>query len=112
MEDCLAGKPGHYIADLSYQLRNATYFDVSGSLNGRGNVKFWAELDRLVEKFDKQIETLKPVCTPGHIGDNQFVGAQHSNFRRKIDKTWKLNQQCYKLPPFPPPKEDGRNSRK
>ena len=61
MEDCLADRNHHYIMDVSHTLDDASWFDNRGNLNGRGKSHFWRKVDGLIEQFDKQSISLKPI---------------------------------------------------
>ena len=64
LESILADRTmGHLIADISQALMDANYFDRHNNLNAVGRVKFWEELDKLVEKLDKKSVHLRPTST-------------------------------------------------
>ena len=62
LEAILAEKMSeHLIADLSQVMMDTSLFDRHNNLNAFGRVKFWEELDHLIEKYDKRAVHLKPV---------------------------------------------------
>ena len=88
MEQCLASKSCHYIMDLNNRLSDESLFDSRGELNGHGRVKFWVEIDKTLERFDKQIVSLKPEYKR-QSQEKEPLTSKYSNFRRKINSKWK-----------------------
>ena len=72
----------HLIADLSQAMMDASLFDRHNNLNAFGRVKFWEELDKLLEKYDKRAVHLKP---SGKVTHQEFMG-QVSQARRRQNR--------------------------
>ena len=59
-EEMIANKPGHFIIDVNQAMLDVLYFDASNKINDYGRVKFWTEIDQMIEKFERRLITLKP----------------------------------------------------
>ena len=60
LEKMLAAREEHFVMDLSSEMSDINYFDQFNQLNGHGRRKFWYEVDRKLEWFDKKKISLKP----------------------------------------------------
>ena len=60
MEDTLVDFKHHYVLDISDKIDDPAWFLRDGTLNCVGKTKYWLTIDKAVEKFDKQIISLKP----------------------------------------------------
>ena len=63
MEDLLAPKRGHFVADITHELCDQIYYQRNDDFNGHGRVKFWHVLDNIIQKFNKYEMSLRPIST-------------------------------------------------
>ena len=74
LEDSLTGKQNMFIGDVNKAMMDASLFDRNNRLNGFGRVRFWSEIDKLVERFDKKVFSLKPVSSTVASGQSSSQG--------------------------------------
>ena len=60
MEEALTNQRNHYIMSLQRSF-NSTHFNSRGKFTASGNVRFWDEINKLLESFDRQKVSLKPL---------------------------------------------------
>ena len=93
MESHLAGKVNHYVIDISDKLADRSYCDANNTLNGFGRQKYWQEIDRCIELFDKRRITLRPLV---HAFQPQKAKSSRENDRgkdREDDRSTKPDAQ-------------------
>ena len=92
LEETLAGKPQHFIADVSQAMMDASLSDRNNSINGFGCVRYCTEVDKVLEWFDKKVSLLKPV-SQGQIALLQkncnALAAESGN--RSFQRNFKFN---------------------
>ena len=60
LEDILADHTGHYILDVNNQMNDPVYFHGS-TINMPGVVRYWSEIDNLIQQFDAHDISLRPI---------------------------------------------------
>ena len=59
LEETLVSRKNSFILDVKEAMKN-TFFDQTGHLTGEGKIKFWLELDSLIQLFNKNEISLEP----------------------------------------------------
>ena len=62
LEQMLANRKCHYIMDVSEVLASPQNFTDRNLINARGKEVFWREVNKVIEDFDKQKISLRPVA--------------------------------------------------
>ena len=60
LENVLANKSDHFIMDINQVLQDHNLYSLQNNLNEYGKKRFWSEIDKQIEKFDKHRISLKP----------------------------------------------------
>ena len=51
LEEILSAKRGHFLIDINQELKGLTCCTAHGTLSGYGKVKYWREVDKIIEKI-------------------------------------------------------------
>ena len=62
MESCMLDRSFHHIIDVNEKVSDPVLFDINNRILNLGKRRYWREVDYLIEKFDQQVLTLKPIA--------------------------------------------------
>ena len=64
LEEILSARQGHFILDPNPKMLGvANFLTMHGQLSGYGKVKYWCEIDKIIEKFDTYEVSLRHISS-------------------------------------------------
>ena len=78
LEEILSTRHGHFILDVNHSMQGLSYYTSNNKLLGHGKVKFWREVDKVIEKFDRYEISLRPLSAAEKEREQQKIQQQKS----------------------------------
>ena len=104
LKNILANKRNHYIIDVTNAMYKSDYFSQNNRITARGKSRFWMEIDQVIEDFNSQKRSLRPVSMDiGKTGDKPSWTTSAVSSGKQLRQVGVAKPtQIYKMPPPPP----------